>query len=90
MRPLLLWQPVTSGAGVAIAGITNRGTSVASASRQPPIPTSAAFQTQATPFVVTTTADPGGVSGLLSLREAALTRLQAGPNSPTITFAAEA
>src|SRR5262249_44221368 len=29
-----------------------------------------AFQTQANPFVVTTASDPGGQSGLLSLREA--------------------
>jgi hypothetical protein len=47
-----------------------------------------AFQTQASPFVVTTATDPGGISGKLSLREAVnLANLYAAAGSPaTITF----
>jgi hypothetical protein len=44
-----------------------------------------AFQSQASPFVVTTVQDPGRLSGLLSLREA-VTLANALPYSHTITF----
>jgi hypothetical protein len=48
-----------------------------------------AYQTQANPFLVTTTADPGQLSGVLSLREAVnLANAYAGAgDAATITFA---
>jgi hypothetical protein len=47
-----------------------------------------AYQTQASPFVVTTAADPGGISGKLSLREAVnlANAYAAAGSSATITF----
>jgi hypothetical protein len=50
-----------------------------------------AFQSQGPSLVVTTTADPGGLVGLLSLREALnLAQVEAATGAPaTITFAAE-
>jgi hypothetical protein len=47
-----------------------------------------AFQTQASPFVVTTAADPGGLSGALSLREAVnlANAYAAAGSSASITF----
>ena len=44
-----------------------------------------AFQTQAQPFQVTTTADPGGIAGQLSLREA-INLADALPGGGTIRF----
>ena len=47
-----------------------------------------AFQTQASPFLVTTAADPGGIYGQLSLREAVNLAQAVFPyQAPSITFA---
>jgi autotransporter-associated beta strand protein len=46
-----------------------------------------AFETQASPFLVTTTSDPGLTSGVLALREA-VNLLNALPGSNAVTFAA--
>ncbi len=54
-------------AGVAVSGITTDQRGFNRPSTNPDI---GAFQTQATPFVVSTAADPGLIAGQLSLREA--------------------
>jgi titin len=70
--PLLPGSPAR-GAGV-VADYPGTSTPITTDQRGFPLapgkPDIGAFQTQTNPFLVTTTADPGGLVGLLSLREA--------------------